>query len=385
MLRAILVFVALALPALPARAGYSHDWIWKAEPDRAQVDACLVEMRAIVAASGDIVTTDIPGCGEGAGAHPGELCFNGIGDDAHEDFVFPGTTGDTDPPDPMLKGWNSCKTMFSSAKPYDEVVTACLIVARDHFPPETLEILSDGTWADWADGAALYERVLQRTARDPTTPGEALTLGDEDEPAARDGGDPTSSRGGPALLLVLLLGAAAIVVWSRRRPAAPSAPAVAPAPKVLPFFGSFDDSARRLLFFARHEALQHRHAAIEPLHMLAGALVQPGERLARLLTSQGVSVEPVLADLRARLAAFPASAREGASPEEIALSASTKHVLKRCVGRQPPLGERISDLHVVLALLELGRSDGAALDPALADLRLGSISPADVEAAIHQP
>ena len=52
-------------------------------------------------------------------------------------------------------------------KPYDEVVTACLIVARDHFPPALLTIHSDGEWAEWARGAALYEQVLGRPAHDP--------------------------------------------------------------------------------------------------------------------------------------------------------------------------------------------------------------------------
>lgn len=79
--------------------------------------------------------------------------FNGIGDDGHEPFVFPGEPG-----------FNFCKTAY---KPYDEVVTACLLVARDHFPPKVLAISSDGEWADWGKGEKLYRSVFGRSPKYP--------------------------------------------------------------------------------------------------------------------------------------------------------------------------------------------------------------------------
>jgi hypothetical protein len=66
-------------------------------------------------------------------------------------------------------GFNFCKT---AGKPYDEVVTACLLVARDHFPEDILSIDSDGSWSDgdWQEGTKLYTTVLGRPARNPMSP-----------------------------------------------------------------------------------------------------------------------------------------------------------------------------------------------------------------------
>jgi hypothetical protein len=56
--------------------------------------------------------------------------FNGIGDDAHETFIFERTS----------IGFNFCKTQ---RKPYDELVCACLEVAKDVFKNE-IGVSSDG-------------------------------------------------------------------------------------------------------------------------------------------------------------------------------------------------------------------------------------------------
>ncbi|HVH45244.1 MAG TPA: hypothetical protein VM925_22985 [Labilithrix sp.] len=45
--------------------------------------------------------------------------------------------------------------MKTAQNPYDEVVVACLFVAKDHFPYDVLEISSDGDNSDWAAGARL--------------------------------------------------------------------------------------------------------------------------------------------------------------------------------------------------------------------------------------
>jgi hypothetical protein len=83
--------------------------------------------------------------------------LNGIGDDECEPCVFPGDLG-----------FNFCKTR---ALPYDAVVTACLLVARDHFPSYELSISSDGSWPDdWQDGSKLYSAVLGRTPKYPMSP-----------------------------------------------------------------------------------------------------------------------------------------------------------------------------------------------------------------------
>jgi len=152
----LLTFWLLVLHTLvfcpQARGGYTHYFTWHQTPDEAAIKKCVAEMRLIILTRTNIL----------AGANDADsplvleesrVDLNGIGDDAHEPFVFPGRPG-----------FNFCKTAY---KPYDEVVTACLIVARDHFPPSALAISSDGAWEDWDNGAKLYASVLKRPARDP--------------------------------------------------------------------------------------------------------------------------------------------------------------------------------------------------------------------------
>jgi len=58
-----------------------------------------------------------------------------------------------------------CKTAY---KPYDEVVTAVLIRAKELYGDQ-LRVASDGSWSDWADGRKLYERAFGRKAECPFT------------------------------------------------------------------------------------------------------------------------------------------------------------------------------------------------------------------------
>lgn len=132
-------------------AGYTHYFVWQDSPDEVALANCIAEMKLIIEAKKDILAA---AGGEGdPTSETLKVQFNGIGADAHEPFSFPGTNG-----------FNFCKTQW---KPYDAVVVACLLVARDHFPPDVLEISSDGQWHDWSGGAALYTSVLGRPARNP--------------------------------------------------------------------------------------------------------------------------------------------------------------------------------------------------------------------------
>ena len=157
-----LVFAILALSCIRAGAGYTHYYTWKQPPDDTSLKACVADMNRLIEARKSILVS--PGRPEST---PGSLKlsatnvdFNGISDKAHEPFVFPYAFSDHD-------SFNFCKTAW---KPYDEVVTACLIVARDHFSPSVLEIDSDGSWSDWSRGAKLYASVFGRPARNPMTP-----------------------------------------------------------------------------------------------------------------------------------------------------------------------------------------------------------------------
>lgn len=78
------------------------------------------------------------------------VMFNGFGDDAHETFLWT----------PNSTGFNFCKT---AQKPYDVVVVAVLIALGRAYG-DAVEISSDGEYADWTDGAALYQMAVQRTA-----------------------------------------------------------------------------------------------------------------------------------------------------------------------------------------------------------------------------
>lgn len=81
--------------------------------------------------------------------------INGIGEGAHEDFYFTREAN---------LNFNFCKTAF---KPYDEVVTACLIALKKAYG-DKVDIGSDGEWeSDWVAGRALYQMAVQETAISP--------------------------------------------------------------------------------------------------------------------------------------------------------------------------------------------------------------------------
>jgi hypothetical protein len=148
-----------------AHAGYTHYWKWKAPPDQPRLERAVAEMSRIAEAKREIL--DI---GDAGG--PGAILFNGLGDAAHETFGFPLA------PFAGKPEFNFVKTAM---KPYDAVVTACLIVARDHFTPAELEISSDGTWDAWRAGRDLYIQVLERQANNPLDVPAAISDDDDDD------------------------------------------------------------------------------------------------------------------------------------------------------------------------------------------------------------
>jgi hypothetical protein len=123
------------------------------------------------------------------------LAFNGIGAGAGEPFVFPGNAN----PGEIFQALTATNVCETGKKPYDEVVTAALIVARQCFGPDILEIASDGTWdRDWAPGRRLAEEVLGRAASNPLS-----REGGGKAAAGASGGKPSGKpgrRGGPGLL-----------------------------------------------------------------------------------------------------------------------------------------------------------------------------------------
>jgi len=88
------------------------------------------------------------------------VSFNGYGADAHETFFW----------NKEAVGVNFCKTAY---KPYDAVVTACLIHLKDVYG-DAIEIGSDGDWSEWRDGATLYRNATGLTAENPFTQGAVV-------------------------------------------------------------------------------------------------------------------------------------------------------------------------------------------------------------------
>jgi tetratricopeptide repeat protein len=149
--------VLLALVPGRAWAGYTHYWTWRSRPSPEAVRAAVADMKRLAEARRGILEMK---------AGDDRIELNGLGEDAHEPFVFPNGWDDDQTDN---RGFHFCKTF---GKPYDEVVTASLLAARDHFPASVLAIDSDGEFdTDWTAGAALYEEVLHRPARDPLSRG----------------------------------------------------------------------------------------------------------------------------------------------------------------------------------------------------------------------
>lgn len=99
--------------------------------------------------------------------------FNGVGEDGHETFMIPRTVPKeewvrpsfSDDGKPKVLDFAFCKT---ARKSYDELVVACLVALKKHFP--VVQVSSDGDNTEWTQGAdapgvpggvAFCQRVLE--------------------------------------------------------------------------------------------------------------------------------------------------------------------------------------------------------------------------------
>ena len=95
-------------------------------------------------------TPEMPPCADHEGVH-----FNGKGEDGHETcYLLPEKAG------------GFCKT---NNKPYDAAVCAVLLAAHRHIGAV---VSSDGDWAEWADGRAIYASACGHIAKRPWPEGE---------------------------------------------------------------------------------------------------------------------------------------------------------------------------------------------------------------------
>jgi hypothetical protein len=185
-------------------------------PESGALAATVVEMVKLADAKLSILTDNDGVAGDAAhfrgtcawggdsGSETPCIVFNGIGDDGHETFGFPLAPFTNNPAFSFVK---------TARKPYDVVAVACLIVARDHFSTAALEISSDGTWAEFAEGARLYQRTLGRAPHDPLSPRAEVPLSPtaEDE-SAREGSTTDAPSPGSVRKRWLVAGLFVVVV-----------------------------------------------------------------------------------------------------------------------------------------------------------------------------
>jgi len=86
----------------------------------------------------------------------GGIKFNGTQDLAHEDFIFRHHFKEN-------LGFNFCKT---NNKPYDSVVTACLIIMQ-HYLGNAIEVSSDGSLVDFGQGMLLVKAYTKLSPKYP--------------------------------------------------------------------------------------------------------------------------------------------------------------------------------------------------------------------------
>lgn len=144
--------------------GYTHYWTFK-KPKRGETKEVEKRYQAAVLDCARIIKTyyDANGGLSGVTAHTklgeyGGILVNGKGDDAHEDFSLrEHFKKNFDIQFYHNPGFNFCKT---ARKPYDVVVTACLIVLK-HRLGDYIDVSSDGYQHDWEAGLELAKRVLK--------------------------------------------------------------------------------------------------------------------------------------------------------------------------------------------------------------------------------
>lgn len=93
----------------------------------------------------------------------GEFSLNGIDDMSHETFTWKALPTQVEWRKDEPEIFDFCKTAM---KPYDAVVTAILIRAKEIYG-SCVSISSDGDWSEWKDGRDLYEAVFGEVAECP--------------------------------------------------------------------------------------------------------------------------------------------------------------------------------------------------------------------------
>lgn len=83
--------------------------------------------------------------------------LNGYGENSHESFVWEKVCPETQNSKLVTGYFDFCKT---ARKPYDTVVTALLLAAREAYG-SAVRIDSDGSPSEWVDGLQLFYQATQ--------------------------------------------------------------------------------------------------------------------------------------------------------------------------------------------------------------------------------
>ena len=151
--------------------GYTHYYEYSPEaitPEQAY-SLCMDVKTLIEASDVPVVGWDGEKMTEPEVNPEGRIAFNGVGADAHESFVIDFTAPQKPEQDDRYgayayeqfirlgrRRWQCCKT---ARKPYDEIVTATLLAAKERLGDQ-FDVSSDGYWSEWADGRVLCAGVF---------------------------------------------------------------------------------------------------------------------------------------------------------------------------------------------------------------------------------
>lgn len=150
--------------------GYTHYWEYRPEAISPMLAMALCQDARQITEVGGVAITGWSGEGtEAPEFNPeGRLAFNGVQEKSHESFIIEfhapqaqeaGSDFERHTFEKFIKHERTilafCKT---AEKPYDRLVTATLLRARELIPG--FQVNSDGSWADWAAGRSLYFDVF---------------------------------------------------------------------------------------------------------------------------------------------------------------------------------------------------------------------------------
>jgi hypothetical protein len=126
--------------------GYTHSWEGPVNCSVPRWEKLQEDLQKVMAARGIPLADGSGDRGTVPRVRGREICFNGVGAQAHETFAI--SHGQN-------REFGFCKT---AQKPYDIIVVAALVIVKEYNPD--FIVSSDGDEAELQDGVDLCKRVL---------------------------------------------------------------------------------------------------------------------------------------------------------------------------------------------------------------------------------